>query len=174
MFHYTIPEQKRQRVSSYFSVAFLMQMLYNMFLVSGCSAAGSAPALGAGCREFESRHSDQKGGMTFVMPPFCIVERLEKLNTSVRWTLVPSRLDGMESLIYRVSPLGPKEGNDFCHFPLLNCSDLKNRNSKCCFCFLLHIWYTLFLNPGRNRLLHRAYADSAYPAIPAAWFPCRA
>ena len=26
---------------------------------SGCSAVGSAPALGAGCREFESLHSDQ-------------------------------------------------------------------------------------------------------------------
>ena len=28
--------------------------------VSGCSAAGSAPALGAGCRRFESCHSDQE------------------------------------------------------------------------------------------------------------------
>ena len=27
--------------------------------LSGCSAAGSAPALGAGCRRFESCHSDQ-------------------------------------------------------------------------------------------------------------------
>ena len=27
---------------------------------SGCSAAGSAPALGAGCRKFESCHSDHK------------------------------------------------------------------------------------------------------------------
>gem|GEM_PF-1723452 len=27
---------------------------------SGCSAVGSAPALGAGCRGFESLHSDQK------------------------------------------------------------------------------------------------------------------
>ena len=26
---------------------------------SGCSAVGSAPALGAGCREFEPLHSDQ-------------------------------------------------------------------------------------------------------------------
>ena len=31
-----------------------------VFHLSGCSAVGSAPALGAGCREFESRHSDQK------------------------------------------------------------------------------------------------------------------
>ena len=29
--------------------------------ISGCSAAGSAPALGAGCRGFESRHSDHIG-----------------------------------------------------------------------------------------------------------------
>ena len=28
--------------------------------ISGCSAVGSAPALGAGGREFEPRHSDQK------------------------------------------------------------------------------------------------------------------
>ena len=28
--------------------------------ISGCSAVGSAPALGAGCRRFESCHSDQK------------------------------------------------------------------------------------------------------------------
>ena len=27
--------------------------------IPGCSAVGSAPALGAGCREFESPHSDQ-------------------------------------------------------------------------------------------------------------------
>ena len=30
---------------------------------SGCSAVGSAPALGAGCRRFESCHSDQKRGV---------------------------------------------------------------------------------------------------------------
>ena len=28
--------------------------------ITGCSAIGSAPALGAGCWEFESPHSDQK------------------------------------------------------------------------------------------------------------------
>ena len=28
-------------------------------ILSGCSAVGSAPALGAGCRRFESCHSDQ-------------------------------------------------------------------------------------------------------------------
>ena len=29
--------------------------------ISGCSAVGSAPALGAGCRRFESCHSDHDG-----------------------------------------------------------------------------------------------------------------
>ena len=33
-------------------------------ILSGCSAVGSAPALGAGCREFESPISDQKIGKT--------------------------------------------------------------------------------------------------------------
>ena len=33
---------------------------YNSITISGCSAAGSAPALGAGCRRFKSCHSDQK------------------------------------------------------------------------------------------------------------------
>ena len=30
-----------------------------VFIFTGCCAVGSAPALGAGGREFESRHSDQ-------------------------------------------------------------------------------------------------------------------
>ena len=34
--------------------------MYNTLKTTRCSAVGSAPALGAGCREFESRHSDQK------------------------------------------------------------------------------------------------------------------
>ena len=34
--------------------------------ISGCSAVGSAPALGAGCRRFESCHSDQ----ILEKPPF--------------------------------------------------------------------------------------------------------
>ena len=31
-----------------------------VFIFTGCCAVGSAPALGAGGREFESRHSDHK------------------------------------------------------------------------------------------------------------------
>ena len=33
--------------------------------ISGCSAVGSAPALGAGCREFEPLHSDQNTRFSF-------------------------------------------------------------------------------------------------------------
>ena len=33
---------------------------HNRILLTGCSAVGSAPVLGTGCREFESPHSDQK------------------------------------------------------------------------------------------------------------------
>ena len=68
----------------------------------------------------------QKREMTSVISLFCIVERLEKLNTSVRWTLVPSRLDGMDSLIYRVSPLGLYRitclsSNIMLYFPYRHC-----------------------------------------------------
>ncbi len=41
----------------HFVIAFLQDVVYNT-LESRCSAVGSAPALGAGCREFESRHLD--------------------------------------------------------------------------------------------------------------------
>ena len=35
-------------------------VFYNLIKLSGCSAVGSARALGARCRRFESCHSDQK------------------------------------------------------------------------------------------------------------------
>ena len=38
--------------------------LIKNIIKSGCSAVGSAPALGAGCRGFESLHSDQKSSET--------------------------------------------------------------------------------------------------------------
>jgi hypothetical protein len=41
--------------------------------IPGCSAVGSAPALGAGCREFESPHSDHtwtSAWRTSWRPPF--------------------------------------------------------------------------------------------------------
>ena len=38
--------------------------------ISGCSAVGSAPALGAGCRRFESCHSDQKFQGLYVLGIF--------------------------------------------------------------------------------------------------------
>ena len=47
--------------------------------ISGCSAVGSAPALGAGCRGFESLHSDQKRDCLtkkFDNPDFIILGQL--------------------------------------------------------------------------------------------------
>ena len=41
------------------------------------------------------------------------VEILEKSNTSVRWTAARSRLDGIDTLIYRISPLGLKHPKEF-------------------------------------------------------------
>ena len=56
--------------------------------ISGCSAVGSAPALGAGCREFEPLHSDHKKSNAFGYYSFyfCIeyVLILDFLNTNRR------------------------------------------------------------------------------------------
>ena len=41
---------------------------------SGCSAAGSAPALGAGCREFKSLHSDQITQVRTLVVQKCICD----------------------------------------------------------------------------------------------------
>ena len=50
--------------------AFLEMITYHMIAlvnsITGCSAVGSAPALGAGCREFESPHSDQISTMVLI------------------------------------------------------------------------------------------------------------
>ena len=52
--------------------------------ISGCSAVGSAPALGAGCREFESRHSDHKIRGELLLSSYFMHEwrRLENLNAA--------------------------------------------------------------------------------------------
>ena len=39
--------------------------MYRLVTATGCSAVGSAPALGAGCREFKSLHSDHKSHNAF-------------------------------------------------------------------------------------------------------------
>ena len=46
--------------------------------------------------------------------------RFELFNTSVRWTLVRFRLDGIDSIIYRISPLGPKKQKEYLLFLLLS------------------------------------------------------
>ena len=53
-------------------------------MLSGCSAVGSAPALGAGCREFESRHSDQKSRKSICSLGFYLLNaRLERSNRNM-------------------------------------------------------------------------------------------
>ena len=42
---------------------------------SGCSAVGSAPALGAGCRRFESCHSDQYGRVAQLVSSIGLISR---------------------------------------------------------------------------------------------------
>ena len=56
---------------------------------SGCSAVGSAPALGAGCRRFESCHSDQRKGVAFRRPLFVVSsDRIRThLNAKCQWHL---------------------------------------------------------------------------------------
>ena len=39
---------------------FCAKFFSHMTFISGCGPVGRAPGLGPGCREFESRHSDQK------------------------------------------------------------------------------------------------------------------
>ena len=51
--------------------------------MSGCSAVGSAPALGAGCRRFESCHSDQKRGGTVRASSFFICGEKQNLRHPV-------------------------------------------------------------------------------------------
>ena len=58
--------------------------------ITGCSAVGSAPALGAGCRGFKSLHSDQKkqgnrkGTLLFHLRDL----KDERYRATVRWTVV--------------------------------------------------------------------------------------
>ena len=62
----------------------------------------STSYLGAGCREFESRHLDQKsrirlcGVWTFLF----VWSETRKSNTTVRWTVDRCRLDGCDTIIF--------------------------------------------------------------------------
>ena len=49
----------------------------------------------------------KKEEQLFAVLLFCFEGRFEQSNTSVRWTLVRFRLDGIDTLLYRISPLGP-------------------------------------------------------------------
>ena len=90
----------------HFPVAFFRNIIYNVFSVSGCGPVGRALDLGSRCREFESPHSDQKRRTAFAVLLFCFVGRFENQNAAVRRTAARFRLDGIGSIVYRISPLG--------------------------------------------------------------------
>ena len=69
-------------------------------IVSRCSAVGSAPALGAGCREFESRHLDQKPEMAFCHFGFLHSGGLENEMQLSGGQLLAAGLDGGNSIIF--------------------------------------------------------------------------
>ena len=57
-------------------------VLWPQNYITGCSAVGSAPALGAGCREFESPHSDHEktdAKTSVFLMKFVPVERVKYL-----------------------------------------------------------------------------------------------
>ena len=61
----------------------ILNLIFKFINLSGCSAVGSAPALGAGCREFESRHSDHKTkGEQRLSFYFMPEKRLERSNAT--------------------------------------------------------------------------------------------
>ena len=81
--------------------------------ITRCSAVGSAPALGAGCREFESRHLDQKEGMAFCHSLFLNSGETRKIKSQYAGgillppvqTLVATSICALRRC-KRVSPLG--------------------------------------------------------------------
>ena len=70
--HYQKREPVRQSRWSKNGLDHMFDHSYNHF-ISGCSAVGSAPALGAGCREFESPHSDQNSVKSFDFAEFFFI-----------------------------------------------------------------------------------------------------
>ena len=61
-----------------------LHLIVQQKYLSGCSAVGSAPALGAGCREFESRHSDHKSRKSICSLGFYLLNRarIERSNAT--------------------------------------------------------------------------------------------
>ena len=70
--HYQKREPVRQSRWSKNGLDHMFDHSYNHF-ISGCSAVGSAPALGAGCREFKSPHSDQNSAKSFDFAEFFFI-----------------------------------------------------------------------------------------------------
>ena len=78
--HYQKREPVRQSRWSKNGLDHMLDHSYNHF-ISGCSAVGSAPALGAGCREFKSPHSDQNSVKSFDFTGFSLFLLQNKQNT---------------------------------------------------------------------------------------------
>ena len=62
----------------------------------------STSYLGAGCREFESRHSDHKSQESICSLGFYLsdIARLEQSNATVLWAVACRRLDGGNTTIF--------------------------------------------------------------------------
>ena len=83
--------------------------------ITGCSAVGSAPALGAGCREFESPHSDQESECRIGGVRILFRRETRSPVVTCRWQVTaPARRLVRTSIFVpqerkckRVSPLGP-------------------------------------------------------------------
>ena len=86
-------------------------------MISGCSAVGSAPALGAGCRVFESPHSDQqKQGGNYMFPP-CFIAFMQLF----RWLFDVSK-------VHKILKCPQK-----CpHFPFLQKVSTQNQSKSSC------------------------------------------
>ena len=54
------PLNVRQKCGTISLTTYLTTTSFSLNSISGCGPVGRAPGLGPGCREFESRHSDQK------------------------------------------------------------------------------------------------------------------
>ena len=84
----------------------------NQLNISGCSAVGSARALGARCRRFESCHSDQKGA--FVAQRSDASSFLLRFQSSMFAFRKPNLVSPTVNVTFR-----PKQGKRYFTWPLV-------------------------------------------------------
>ena len=99
----------------------------------GVAKFGIALEWGSRGLEFESRHSDQKTRTTFVVLVFSFrVEKFEPSNANVLWTFARFRLDGNDTLAFRISTLGPKNQNNICCSGFFfSCGEIRTIKCEC-------------------------------------------